>query len=60
MTEESFNFNWETYPDHTKQMMKSLMTSKSYSDITLICEDKTQLLAGSIKNLLVLRKFCHY
>ena len=43
MTLEQFNLNWRTYSDHLKEMMQNLMETNISTDVTIVCEDKTQL-----------------
>ena len=42
---EQFNLNWKTYSDNLKAMMRHLMQSQEYADVTLVCEDKLNLKA---------------
>ena len=41
--ESKFNLTWHSYTDHLKGMMKEIMTSGDFADVTLICEDKKKL-----------------
>ena len=45
MEAEIFNLDWHSYPDHLKQMMLDLMHSNKYTDVTLVCDDKTKFKA---------------
>ena len=45
MSQEQFNLNWHTYPDHLKEMMEALMKSNNLADVTLVCNDKTKFKA---------------
>ena len=42
---EKFNLTWHTYQSHTSDMMSNLYNTSSFSDVTLICDDKTQFKA---------------
>merc|ERR1712126_394697 len=42
---EQLNCNWHTFSDHLKELMQSLMDSKNFSYVTLVCEDKIRLKA---------------
>jgi len=48
MKEEEFCLSWNDYSDHMKEMLQSLMTSQSFADVTLVCDDKIQLEAHKI------------
>ena len=45
MHEEKYNVTWHSYTDHLKSMMKELMMSEDFSDVTLVTEDKKQIRA---------------
>ena len=47
---EKPSLNWHKCSDHVRNMMKELIVSTEFSDVTLICEDKKQLRAH--KNIL--------
>ena len=36
MHEEKYNVTWHSYTDHLKSMMKELMMSEDFSDVTLV------------------------
>ena len=42
---EKFNLNWHTYNDHLREIMQHLMQSNAYTDVTLVCDDKTRFKA---------------
>jgi len=48
MKEEDFFLTWNDYSDHMKQMLQDLIISKSFTDVTLVCDDKIQLEAHKI------------
>ena len=47
---EKYSLTWHTYSDHMKVMMKEMMTSGAFTDVTLVCDDKKQIKAH--KNIL--------
>ena len=48
MKEEEFNLKWSAYTDHLSQMLQDLMINQSYTDVTLVCDDKYMLNAHKI------------
>ena len=42
---QQFNFNWNAYNEHFKEMMLNLLQSNESSDVMLVCEDKTKFKA---------------
>ena len=42
MPQEDYHITWHTYSDHLKEMMSDLRTFGSYTDVTLISDDKKQ------------------
>ena len=46
MHPEKYTLTWHTYSDHLRSMMKELMMSEDFSDITLVTEDKKQIKAN--------------
>ena len=48
--EAKFNLTWHSYSDQLKVMMKEIMTSGDFADVTLICDDKKKIRAH--KNIL--------
>ena len=48
MKEEDFFLTWNDHSDHMKQMLQDLIISKSFTDVTLVCDDKIQLEAHKI------------
>ena len=47
---EKYNLTWHKYSDHLRDIMKAMMTSNAFTDVTLVCEDKLQIKAH--KNIL--------
>ena len=48
MGEEKYNLNWQNYSDHLKSMPHKMMKSDDLTDVTLVCDDKTQLKAHKV------------
>ena len=42
---EKFNLTWYTFQTHTNELLSDLYKSSKYSDVTLVCEDKSQFKA---------------
>ena len=42
---KKISLNWQTFQKHTKDLLTDLHTSSKYSDVTLVCDDKTQFKA---------------
>ena len=40
--QEKYCLTWKTYSEHLKRMLREMLHSDEYSDVTLVCEDKTQ------------------
>ena len=38
--QEKSIFSWHTYTDHLRDMLKEMMTSNDFADVTLVCDDK--------------------
>ena len=47
---EKYSLTWHTYSDHMKVMMKEMMTSGAFADVTLVCDNKKHIRAH--KNIL--------
>ena len=45
MDNEKHTLTWHTYPDHLRGMMREMMTSKDFADVTLVTNDKKTLKA---------------
>ena len=43
---EKYSLTWHAYSDHLKSMMKELMVNDDFSDVTLVTEDKRQIMAN--------------
>ena len=41
--QEKYNFTWHSYSDHLRVMMKEMMTSGDFADVTLVCDDKIKI-----------------
>ena len=48
MHQEKYNLNWHTYSDHLREMLHEMMKSKELTDVTLVCDDKTQFKAHKV------------
>ena len=48
MSEEKFNLTWNTYDDQLKEMMKNIMESSDFKDVTLISDDKKKFKAHKV------------
>ena len=46
MHQEKYNLSWTSYSDHLKSMMKELMMSEDFSDVTLVTEDRKHIKAN--------------
>ena len=46
--DDKFNVTWETFSDHIQLMFKELYEEEKHSDVTLICDDRTQFKAHKI------------
>ena len=42
MHQEKYNLNWHTYSDHLREMLYEMKKRSELTDVTLICDDKTQ------------------
>ena len=50
MDEEKYNLTWHSYPDHLQNVMREMMSSADFTDVTLVTHDKQSLKAH--KNIL--------
>ena len=48
MSQETFSLNWKTYEAHIKKSFQNLLNEHVFSDVTLVCDDQTQLQAHKI------------
>ena len=42
---ENYSLSWEGFPDHLQLMLRELLESEKFADLTLVCEDQTQFRA---------------
>ena len=42
---DKYTLTWHTYPDHLRGMMKEMMTSEDFADVTLVSDDKKTIRA---------------
>ena len=40
MDQDKYTLTWHTYPDHLRGMMKEMMMSEDFADVTLVTDDK--------------------
>ena len=45
---EKYTLNWSTLTDHLQLMFKDIYEQDKHSDVTLVCDDQTQLKAHKI------------
>ena len=45
MNHEKYNFTRHSYSEYLQEMMKDMMASADFADVTLVCEDKKQIKA---------------
>ena len=45
---DKFNVTWCTFTDHLQLMLKDLYEEGKHSDVTLVCDDQTQMKAHKI------------
>ena len=48
MSQETFSLNWKTHEAHIKKTFQNLLNEHVFSDVTLVCDDQTQLQAHKI------------
>ena len=46
--DEKYTLNWHAFTDHLQLMFKDLYDERKHSDVTLVCDDQTQLQAHKI------------
>ena len=44
---EKYNLNWHTFKDHLLETIHSLLSSKQFADVTLVCDDNIKVRAHS-------------
>ena len=42
---DNYSISWQAFPDHLQLMLRELHESKKFCDLTLVCDDQTQLRA---------------
>ena len=45
MHPEEYNFTWHSYPDYLREVMREMMTSEDFTDVTLVTDDKKTIKA---------------
>ena len=45
MHPEKYTLTWHSHTDYLKEMMKEMMTSKDFTDVTLVTDDKKTIKA---------------
>ena len=48
MTNDDFHFKWNFYSDHCAELLQDINKTKDFTDITLVCEDLTQINAHKV------------
>ena len=48
MTQQTLEFKWETFRDHLVDTFKDLFNKEEFADVTLVCDDQTQLLTHKV------------
>ena len=48
MNQEKYSLNWDTYSDHLRKTFYELMKSNELTDVTLVCDDRSQFKAHKI------------
>ena len=48
MSHETFSLNWKTHEARIKKYFQNLFNEHVFSDVTLVCDDQTQLQAHKI------------
>ena len=43
MSNNDFHFRWNSYSDHCTELLQNINETKNFTDITLVCEDLTQI-----------------
>ena len=43
MQQEKYSLSWQTYSDHLRSMMKELMTTADFADVTLVTDDNQHM-----------------
>ena len=45
MQEDKYTLTWHTYSDHLRDILKELSSDDSFTDVTLVTDDKKQIKA---------------
>ena len=45
MDGDKYTLTWQTYSDHLRGMMREMMTSGDFADVTLVCDDRKSIRA---------------
>ena len=48
MHQEKYDLTWHKYSEHLREMLHGMMKSHELTDVTLVCDDKTQFRAHKI------------
>ena len=43
--QEKYNLTWHSYSDHLREALREMMTSSEFADVTLVTDDKQQIMA---------------
>ena len=46
--QEKYSMTWTSYTDHLREALGDLLSSNSFTDVTLICDDKKKISAHKI------------
>ena len=45
MHPDKYTLTWHSYPDYLREMMREMMTSDDFTDVTLVSDDKKTIKA---------------
>ena len=45
MTQEKYNLTWHSYSDNWREIIRDMMETKDFADVTLVCDDMKQIKA---------------
>ena len=45
LLQEMYTFHWHSYSDHLREVLREMMTSSEFADVTLVTDDKQQIRA---------------
>ena len=43
--QERYNLTWDNYADHMRKLMKKMMLSGAFSDVTIVSDDQKLIMA---------------